>query len=500
MASVKQSYVRWINFALKDVAPIESISELRDGVKLSQFMSVVCQNHEIMSNLKRGTSLMDTRANVTTAVRALRTIGASFPGGEKLALSRIMSGDESFIMALLWQLLIVGVLPRLVDVRKIELEIAELNERWHEVARSSLERRTSVVSPLYTSTADDADQENRHVVERIELLLRWCRYVCSLYSEHEHLRDVRVTNFTTSFADGRAMCILLHHYFPQHMALGAISAPPPPPPRPLLAEQQPRECASPSQHVNARQTWAKTFDIYHLPTQRDLAIRAYKANYALIHASLKAINDVPYIVRVAEVLEAVPDERTTVVVTAHFFARAMREKEITAALRAKMATVLQRAWRRKCVRSLAGRKTTVRSAAATTVQKVWRSVVQRRRFNRLRAAACVVQRTCRSWLARREVAIRLKRIVAIQTALRKHGARAAIAAQRREGAAAVVHRAWRARAERLHLRRVRRQALRVRSAIAAYLCANVSGPQRSAIVAIIAHTTYKDCGGRCPSL
>lgn len=44
--------------------------------------------------------------------------------------------------------------------------------------------------------------------ELLEALLVWCQAVCHGYG-------VAVRNFTTSFADGRALCLLLHYYHPR---------------------------------------------------------------------------------------------------------------------------------------------------------------------------------------------------------------------------------------------------------------------------------------------
>lgn len=44
--------------------------------------------------------------------------------------------------------------------------------------------------------------------ELLSALLVWCQAVCHGYG-------VPVRNFTTSFADGRALCLLLHYYHPR---------------------------------------------------------------------------------------------------------------------------------------------------------------------------------------------------------------------------------------------------------------------------------------------
>lgn len=50
--------------------------------------------------------------------------------------------------------------------------------------------------------------------ELLAALLAWCQAVCHGYG-------VPVRNFTTSFADGRALCLLLHYYHPRVSFVGA---------------------------------------------------------------------------------------------------------------------------------------------------------------------------------------------------------------------------------------------------------------------------------------
>lgn len=51
--------------------------------------------------------------------------------------------------------------------------------------------------------------------ESIALLLKWCKVVCATYG-------FRVNNFTLSFSDGRALCLLINFYLPQVLSLSEI--------------------------------------------------------------------------------------------------------------------------------------------------------------------------------------------------------------------------------------------------------------------------------------
>lgn len=50
-----------------------------------------------------------------------------------------------------------------------------------------------------------SDGDDKHL---LSALLVWCQAVCHGYG-------VPIRNFTTSFADGRALCLLLHYYHPR---------------------------------------------------------------------------------------------------------------------------------------------------------------------------------------------------------------------------------------------------------------------------------------------
>ena len=48
-------------------------------------------------------------------------------------------------------------------------------------------------------------------------LLRWCQAVCARYG-------VIVRDFSASMADGKALCLLIHHYNPELLPLDKIGA------------------------------------------------------------------------------------------------------------------------------------------------------------------------------------------------------------------------------------------------------------------------------------
>ncbi|KFM78108.1 Abnormal spindle-like microcephaly-associated protein-like protein, partial [Stegodyphus mimosarum] len=63
--------------------------------------------------------------------------------------------------------------------------------------------------------ADFIDSKLYKENEVLQLLLQWCQNVCAHY-------DYKVCNFTSSFSDGQALCLLLHHYHPNILPFDSI--------------------------------------------------------------------------------------------------------------------------------------------------------------------------------------------------------------------------------------------------------------------------------------
>jgi len=111
-----------------------------------------------------------------------------------LTAEDLVEGDRERTLALLWALALTLQLPLLLPMPPLRAELQRLlaTARWAPGQQGSTAGGRGGHVPLAVYMAD----------ERICLLMVWVQAVCLHYG-------VAVQNFTTSFADGRVMCLLV---------------------------------------------------------------------------------------------------------------------------------------------------------------------------------------------------------------------------------------------------------------------------------------------------
>ena len=115
---------------------------------------------------------------------------------------QIVDGHRERTIALLWHMMTHWNIPVLVDEPRLRKEIVRINEASGTAARRrSLELRME--THLYLDNV------------KLQVLLDWTKAVCNTFG-------FKVANFTSSFADGRAFCLLVHYYLPSLLALDDI--------------------------------------------------------------------------------------------------------------------------------------------------------------------------------------------------------------------------------------------------------------------------------------
>ena len=131
----------------------------------------------------------------------------------------IVDGDREATLRLLWCIIARYSLSSLLDrealVREAEAVVssadkwrrAHLSARWE--FRSLKMRKVAALGESWGGGGGGESGEGRETSNRelLSALLAWCQAVCHGYG-------VPVNNFTTSFADGRALCLLVHYYHP----------------------------------------------------------------------------------------------------------------------------------------------------------------------------------------------------------------------------------------------------------------------------------------------
>lgn len=193
----KQEPVDELDFTITNLAV-----DLRDGVRLARLL-------EILSHAPRKSLLVKLRLPAVSRLQKLHNVGLvlrrfrnmGVPLSDEVVAHHIVDGHREMVLKLMWAVVAHCCLNDLVNVHAVEAEIARV-ERAH---------RQAVVYQNY-----EPDVKVPSVLEELHsLLLRWCHAVCSTLG-------TAVRNLTTDFADGRAICLLIHYYHPALLRLSEI--------------------------------------------------------------------------------------------------------------------------------------------------------------------------------------------------------------------------------------------------------------------------------------
>lgn len=155
--------------------------------------------------------------NVRIALHAAHRVGIDLRGlsanrGEasevvSLRVDDIVSGHCREVLALLWGLAQASF-AHSVPISQLQTEVR------------MLERKLLVKGLPAEASGVHMQPGNDGPVTR--LLFRWVRVVCGLYG-------VTLRNCSSSFTDGSAVCLLIHHYVPSLIGWSSIAIPPPVP-------------------------------------------------------------------------------------------------------------------------------------------------------------------------------------------------------------------------------------------------------------------------------
>ena len=109
----------------------------------------------------------------------------------------ISNGHCEKTLALLWAIMFHCKMPSLVNVPRLRKEISVLRACYAKV--------DDIMARLQAEDADSGVSADES--QPTYWLLHWARAVCAKYG-------VEVRDFSASLADGRALCLLVHHYQP----------------------------------------------------------------------------------------------------------------------------------------------------------------------------------------------------------------------------------------------------------------------------------------------
>ncbi|KAK9844436.1 hypothetical protein WJX74_002496 [Apatococcus lobatus] len=412
--------------------------DLRDGVRLNRLIEHLtglgrqqeglhypCQN-------KRGLQLQNLSV-VFDKLRALHVCLKGIEDDRLIAPENVADGERQASLDVLWRIFLDLQLPRLISRRQLELEIVRLTRA---VAVGEDECRFSV------------PQNHPH----LHLLLTWAATICR---QHQ----CTVDNFSASFASGRALCILVHHYLPWLMPISSIQEASVQQPK-MLDENTPPNAGSQNSHsVNLAPTAAEANFAQVAAAVASLGgMPAIASAQALAHSNPDALTMAAYTAYVgARLLESAAEERAAFCIQTHWrrrtswspgMMRARRHRWVTA------AACIQRVVRLWMLRShlTASRQTRRRMLLAISrLQACWKRRKQQQYYLQLQAAAILLQAQHRGRLVRREYR-RLKAAIQLQTLWRGRAARLEL---RRHKGARVVQKCWRGHQSRQLLKQSR---------------------------------------------
>lgn len=213
--SYKQDPVDELDFNITNLA-----TDLRDGSRLTRLTEIITEmpTKSLMSKLRLPPiSRLQKLHNLNLALCSLDDRGILLP--EDVHAHHIVDGHRGMVLKLMWSIIAHSCMEKLLEGDLVEAEICN-------VIRSNQARR-KVMGLIATDTDSDLDESlsRKAAPEEIlkSLLFRWCQAVCSSYG-------LKLKDFTSSFANGKALCYLLHYYHPSVLRMNEIL--------PTLSDQQ----------------------------------------------------------------------------------------------------------------------------------------------------------------------------------------------------------------------------------------------------------------------
>ena len=169
--------------------------DLNDGVRLAR-MTELLTGASLLPKLRLpAVSRLQKFHNVRLALHRLAETGVDLGA---VAPHHIVDGHREMVLKLLWSAVACCCLQELLSVEQVQAEISRI-QKLHGLPQET------------TPTRDDTDHDLQAV------LVHWCDVICSRFG-----RSGGVNDLTTGFADGKAVCYLIHYYHPTLLRLEEI--------------------------------------------------------------------------------------------------------------------------------------------------------------------------------------------------------------------------------------------------------------------------------------
>ena len=184
--------------------------DLRDGIRLAKLAEVLmgAKPKSLLSKLRiPAVSRLQKLHNVGIALQALKAL----PISEEIVAHHIVDGHRAMVLKLMWTIIAHYCFPATLDFSAVEEEIVLVKGKLR--AREGTSEITSNATLSFMNEQSIDANSPQHKGRK--LLLQWCQAVCALFG-------IEVNDFSTSFADGKALCYLMHYYHPTMVPLEEI--------------------------------------------------------------------------------------------------------------------------------------------------------------------------------------------------------------------------------------------------------------------------------------
>ena len=303
--------------------------DLRDGVRLSKLVDYMNDKREdLVAKAKISSTAKAARTSNTVKVFAqMNKLGVSLNGVASrfglldLKPKDIVEGDQELTLHLLWRVMRDWQIPKLVKDSALEVEIDRI-KGTRSFGDSYFRRDESVTTHAGEST--------------IVLLLKWVQTICAGHG-------VRVSNFTSSFADGYVLCLIANCYAPKLLNLKRVC-----------------EVDGDSMLDNR--------------SKSEKEISQVKTNFAVMHECVNQLGGLPKMLSYSDFDSHGPDENSVISFLAFLAFRLMQlSKE------ERSAILIQRRWKKTNAPHVSPRQTLHSWInSARVIQRAWARYLERK--------------------------------------------------------------------------------------------------------------------------
>ena len=301
----EQRHIDELDFVVLNLA-----TDLRDGIRLTKLAEIVLGEDDgsLVGQLRLpAVSRLQKLHNTERALTYFDEIG--IPNIASIEPNHIIEGHRPQVLKLLWSIMSSYKLATLLHPKEL----------MHEVEGIYSSKR-------YTKALKEATFEEG--ADICELLLQWCEAVCSCF-------QYDVKDFSNSFSDGTALCLIIHYYHPCILNRERIL--------PTTASLKARGLS-----VSRSEEF-------------ETALENERRNCQIANDAMLEIGGIPNMFPLSDTIN-IPDERTTIICVAYLCSRLLELRTETLA-----ATVIQKAFR-TFVEPLKKEKT---RKAALKVERFW---------------------------------------------------------------------------------------------------------------------------------